>query len=154
MFKYIKTFYDFLMTLKQYHAVHVMILPAFAYFIFLAWLFLSSGGLHYEHLNQDELHMYFFGLGLLIFFQFAIAYSSFFIAIFVEIIILIIQFFTHQKILIKRKFILKSPLYNIIFLLSLAVYLILSLIILIDMLFGIFQSKIFSSSFLVNFIGI
>lgn len=138
MLKRLKSFYNFLMKLKQYHAVHVMILPTFAYFIFLAWLFLSSGGLHYEHLNQDELHMYFFGLGLLIFFQLAIAYCSFFIAICVEIIILIIQLFTHRKIVIKWKFILKNPLYNIIFLSSLAVYFTISLIILKDILLGIF----------------
>ena len=130
MLKYLKTFYDFLMKLKQYHAVHVMILPAFAYFIFLAWLFLSSGGLHYEHLNQDELHMYFFGLGWLIIILFGIASSSFFLALFIEIVILVRQYFTREKIVIKWKFILKNPVYNFIYLPSLFLEITLLLILL------------------------
>lgn len=123
MFKYLKTFYDFLMKLKQYHAVHVMILPPFIYFILLAWLLYSSRNQDY---SQTETGTFIFALLILL--LLGIVATSFFIALFVEIIILIRQHFTRKKIIIKWKFILNNRVYNIIFLLSLTLYLILTIV--------------------------
>lgn len=123
MLKYLKTFYDFLMKLKQYHAVHVMILPPFIYFILLAWLLYSSRNQDY---SQTETGTFIFALLILL--LLGIVATSFFIALFVEIIILIRQHFTREKIIIKWKFILNNRVYNIIFLLSLTLYLILTIV--------------------------
>ena len=123
MLKYLKTFYDFLMKLKQYHAVHVMILPPFIYFILLAWLLYSSRNQDY---SQTETGTFIFALLILL--LLGIVATSFFIALFVEIIILIRQHFTRKKIIIKWKFILNNRVYNIIFLLSLTLYLILTIV--------------------------
>ena len=133
MLKYLKTFYNFLMKLKQYHAVHVMILPPFIYFILLAWLLYSSRNQDY---SQTETGTFIFALLILL--LLGIAEISFFIALFVEIIILIRQHFTRKKIIIKWKFILNNRIYNIIFLLSLAVYFTISFIIFMDILFSSF----------------
>lgn len=123
MLKYLKTFYDFLMKLKQYHAVHIMILPPFIYFILLAWLLYSSRNQDY---SQTETGTFIFALLILL--LLGIVATSFFIALFVEIIILIRQHFTRKKIIIKWKFILNNRVYNIIFLLSLTLYLILTIV--------------------------
>ena len=123
MLKYLKIFYDFLMKLKQYHAVHVMILPPFIYFILLAWLLYSSRNQDY---SQTETGTFIFALLILL--LLGIVATSFFIALFVEIIILIRQHFTRKKIIIKWKFILNNRVYNIIFLLSLTLYLILTIV--------------------------
>ena len=123
MLKYLKTFYNFLMKLKQYHAVHVMILPPFIYFILLAWLLYSSRNQDY---SQTETGTFIFALLILL--LLGIVATSFFIALFVEIIILIRQHFTRKKIIIKWKFILNNRVYNIIFLLSLTLYLILTIV--------------------------
>ena len=66
----IKTTYNFIKNLKQYHAVHVCIWPTFTYFLFLCWVY-------YTQLKNPcvEVPAYYLGLCIL-------AISIFFITFF------------------------------------------------------------------------
>lgn len=119
----IKTTYNFIKNLKQYHAVHVCIWPTFAYFILLCCLFIGDLIHPIQPLvNNDEIHAYCFGVGFLIVFHFLIFYFFTLCAIITEITILIAQFFTHQKIRIKDEDILNDGIFNIIFIIAFFVY--------------------------------
>ena len=119
----IKTIYNFIKNLKQYHAIHVCIWPTFAYFILLCCLFIGDLIHPIQPLvNNDEIHAYCFGTGLLIVFHFLIFYFFSVCAILTEVTILIVQFFTHQKISIKDEDILNDGIFNIIFIIAFFVY--------------------------------
>ena len=120
----IKTIYNFIKNFKQYHAVHVCIWPTFAFFILLFCLFIGDLLHPMEPLsNNNEIHAYYFGTGLLIVFHFLIFYFFTLCAVIVEAIILIIQIFTHKKIRIKDEDILNDNFFNIIFIIAFFVYL-------------------------------
>lgn len=119
----IKITYNFIKNLKQYHAVHVCIWPTFAFFILLCCLFIGDLIHPIQPLvNNDEIHAYCFGTGLLIVFHFLIFYFFSVCAILTEVTILIVQFFTHQKISIKDEDILNDGIFNIIFIIAFFVY--------------------------------
>ena len=103
----IKTTYNFIKNLKQYHAIHVCIWPTFSFFILLCCLFIGDLIHPIQPLvNNDEIHAYCFGTGLLIVFHFLIFYFFTLCAIITEVTILIAQIFTHKKIRIKDEDIL------------------------------------------------
>ena len=119
----IKTIYNFIKNLKQYHAIHICIWPTFAFFILLCCLFIRDLIHPIQPLvNNDEIHAYCFGTGLLIVFHFLIFYFFTVCAILTEVTILIVQFFTHQKISIKDEDILNDGIFNIIFIIAFFVY--------------------------------
>ena len=119
----IKTTYNFIKNLKQYHAVHVCIWPTFAYFTLLCCLFIGDLIHPIQPLvNNDEIHAYCFGTGLLIVFHFLIFYFFTLCAIITEVTILIAQIFTHKKIRIKDEDILNDAIFNIIFIIAFFVY--------------------------------
>ena len=119
----IKTTYNFIKNLKQFHAIHICIWPTFTFFILLCCL--SIGDLIHpiqSLSNNNEIHAYYFGAGLLIVFHFLTAYFFTLCAIIIETIILITQLFTHKKIRIKDEDILNDSSFNIIFIIAFFVY--------------------------------
>ena len=124
MFKYIKTFYDFLMTLKQYHAVHVIVIPPSLFFLISYCIVAIQAIPSYV---KDNGNLVFWILGFIIIYL-GITYFSFFLAIIVELIILIIQTLNKEKIYTKSKFLLNNKIYNILYLFSLTNYILLALI--------------------------
>ena len=119
----IKTTYNFIKNLKQYHAIHVCIWPTFSCFILLCCLCIGDLIHPIQPLvNNDEIHAYCFGTGLLIVFHFLIFYFFTLCAIITEVTILIAQIFTHKKIRIKDEDILNDAICNIIFIIAFFVY--------------------------------
>ena len=125
----IKTTYNFIKNLKQYHAIHVCIWPTFAYFLFLCWLFYSPSPNH-----CDEEPAYYFGLCLFLFFTYFVTLFSTIAAIVLEVIIFTIQKIIRKKIVIRWNFIINNPFFNIIFFIALIIYII-AIIFLIDVSF-------------------
>ena len=125
----IKTTYNFIKNLKQYHAVHVCIWPTFLYFLFLCWIFYSPSANNY-----NDVPAYYFGLCLLAFFTVFITFFSTIGAIVIEVIILIIQTVIQKKIVIKWNFIINNPFFNFVFFIALIIYII-ALIMLIYLAF-------------------
>ena len=125
----IKTTYNFIKNLKQFHAIHVCIWPTFFYFLFLCWIFYTPSKNH-----CDEVPAYYFGLCLLAIFTFFITFFSTISAIVLEAVILIIQFLIHKKIVIRWNFIIDNIFFNFIFFIALIVYII-ALIMLIYLAF-------------------
>ena len=124
MLKYLKTFYDFLMKLKQYHAVHVIVIPPSLFFLISYCIVAIQAIPSYV---KDNGNLVFWILGFIIIYL-GITYFSFFLAIIVELIILIIQTLNKEKIYTKSKFLLNNKIYNILYLLSLTNYILLALI--------------------------
>ena len=124
MLKYLKIFYDFLMTLKQYHAVHVIVIPPSLFFLISYCIVAIQAIPSYV---KDNGNLVFWILGFIIIYL-GITYFSFFLAIIVELIILIIQTLNKEKIYTKSKFLLNNKIYNILYLFSLTNYILLALI--------------------------
>ncbi len=124
MLKYLKTFYDFLMKLKQYHAVHVIVIPPSLFFLISYCIVAIQAIPSYV---KDNGNLVFWILGFIIIYL-GITYFSFFLAIIVELIILIIQTLNKEKIYTKSKFLLNNKIYNILYLFSLTNYILLALI--------------------------
>ena len=125
----IKTTYNFIKNLKQYHAVHVCIWPSFLYFLFLCWLFYSPSPNH-----CDEEPAYYFGLYLFLFFSYFVTLFSTIGAIVLEVIIFTIQTVIQKRIVIKWNFIINNPFFNFVFFIALIIYII-ALIMLIYLAF-------------------
>jgi len=126
MLKYIKIFYDFLMKLKQFHFIHILIIPSASFFIIsFIWF--------YKIIIDDILagHGIDSAVGfvsmILFMLYFGILLCSFYAAVFIEIFILITQFKKKNKIYVKSKFLLHNKFYNVVYFLSLLNYLILIL---------------------------
>ena len=124
MLKYLKIFYDFLMKLKQYHAVHVIVIPPSLFFLISYCIVAIQAIPSYV---KDNGNLVFWILGFIIIYL-GITYFSFFLAIIVELIILIIQTLNKEKIYTKSKFLLNNKIYNILYLFSLTNYILLALI--------------------------
>ena len=124
MLKYLKTFYDFLMKLKQYHAVHVIVIPSSLFFL-ISYSFVAIQAI--PSYVKDNGNLVFWILGFIIIYL-GITYFSFFLAIIIELIILIIQTLNKEKIYTKSKFLLNNKIYNILYLFSLTNYILLTLI--------------------------
>ena len=124
MLKYLKAFYNFLMTLKQYHAVHVIVIPPSLFFLISYCIVAIQAIPSYV---KDNGNLVFWILGFIIIYL-GITYFSFFLAIIVELIILIIQTLNKEKIYTKSKFLLNNKIYNILYLFSLTNYILLALI--------------------------
>ena len=118
MKKALKSFYNFLIKLKRYHAMHIMVIPS-ALFYFSTysfwWLWCFSD---WDYVFSDTL---IFTLVALIIYGF-ILFISFIIAIVVTIIILVRGKFTKTKILVQSKFLLENKFYNFIFLFIICQY--------------------------------
>ncbi len=99
--KILKKIYNLLMKLKQYHAMHVLIIPSIAVFVysyFIIWLIILSDEYKLDiNLKPEPIISFFFILIIVLLF-------SIYIAIFTEIIILAIQFFKKKKNIRKIKF--------------------------------------------------
>ena len=124
MLKYLKIFYDFLIKLKQYHAVHVIVIPPSLFFLISYCIVAIQAIPSYV---KDNGNLVFWILGFIIIYL-GITYFSFFLAIIVELIILIIQTLNKEKIYTKSKFLLNNKIYNILYLFSLTNYILLALI--------------------------
>ena len=124
MLKYLKAFYNFLMTLKQYHAVHVIVIPPSLFFLISYCIVAIQAIPSYV---KDNGNLVFWILGFIIIYL-GITYFSFFLAIIVELIILIIQTLNKKYIYTKSKFLLNNKIYNILYLFSLTNYILLALI--------------------------
>lgn len=125
MIKYLKLFYNFLIKLKQYHAVHVLIIPSALFFIIfyiLFWIMLIIDGTSADDICAAG----FISFGLFIIYS-AIAILSAYTALLVEILILIIQYIQKRKFYVKSNFLLNSKFYNIVYILTLINYLIIIL---------------------------
>lgn len=121
----IKTTYNFIKNLKQYHAIHVCIWPTFSFFIFLCCLFIGDLIHPIQPLvNNDEIHAYCFGLGLLIYFIFAVVFFFTVCALIVETLIFTIQTVIQKKIVIRWNFIINNPFFNFVFFIALIIYII------------------------------
>ena len=118
MKKALKSFYNFLIKLKRYHATHIMIIPsALFYFSTYSFLWLPCF-IDWDFVSPDAA---IFVWAALIFYCF-ILFISLIIAIMVTIIILIREKFTKTKILVKSKFLLENKFYNFIFLFIICQY--------------------------------
>lgn len=124
MLKYLKASYNFLMKLKQYHAVHVIVIPPSLFFLISYCIVAIQAIPSYV---KDNGNLAFWILGFIIIYL-GITYFSFFLAIIVELIILIIQTLNKEKIYTKSKFLLNNKIYNILYLFSLTNYILLALI--------------------------
>ena len=115
----IKTIYNFIKNLKQYHAIHVCIWPTFAYFLFLCWVY-------YTQLNNQcvEVPAYYLGLCLIALSIFFITFFSTIAAIVLEVIIFTIQTVIQKRIVIKWNFIINNPFFNFVFFIALIIYII------------------------------
>ena len=122
MIKCFKVFYNFLMKLKQYHAVHIwVIIPglfwAITYILF--WLSVL--------VNRDEPNtVWLISMGLIICYCEVILYT-FFLSILIGTTFFIYELITQKNITVKSKFLLHNKFYNFIYLLTLLNYLLLSL---------------------------
>ena len=125
MIKCFKFFYNLLMKLKQYHAMHILIIPSALFFIIfyiLFWIMLII-----DRTSADDIYTAgFISFGLFIVYS-AIAILSAYTSLLVEILILIIQYIQKRKFYVKSKFLLNSKFYNIIYILTLINYLIIIL---------------------------
>ena len=118
MIKYLKILYNFLMKLKQYHAVHVLIIPSALFFIVtysIIWIWCLA-----------DWEFVFPGLGFLILIiaviYYCVLFCSAMAAILTAIIICIKQKHTKKKINVHSQFLLKSRFYNFIFFISIIHY--------------------------------
>lgn len=112
------------MKLKQYHAVHVIVIPPSLFFLISYCIVAIQAIPSYV---KDNGNLVFWILGFIIIYL-GITYFSFFLAIIVELIILIIQTLNKEKIYTKSKFLLNNKIYNILYLFSLTNYILLALI--------------------------
>lgn len=122
MIKCFKFFYNLLMKLKQYHAIHILIIPSALFFIIfhiLFWIIIIIDGRSTNDIYEAGLISF-----VLFIIYLAIAIFSVFTALFVEILILIIQYIQNRKLYVKSNFLLNSKFYNIIYILTLVNYLI------------------------------
>ena len=118
MKKALKSFYNFLIKLKRYHAMHIMVIPsALFYFSTYSYLWLLCFN-DWDRVSSDAA---IFVWAALIIYCF-ILFISLIIAIIVTIIILIRGKITKTKILVQSKFLLENKFYNFIFLFILGQY--------------------------------
>ena len=114
----LKSFYNFLIKLKRYHAMHIMVIPsALFYFSTYSYLWL----LCFSDWERVFPNAAIFVWAALIIYCF-ILFISLIVAIVVTIIILIREKFTKTKILVQSKFLLENKFYNFIFLFILCQY--------------------------------
>ena len=114
----LKSFYNFLIKLKRYHAMHIMVIPsALFYFSTYSYLWL----LCFSDWERVFPNAAIFVWAALIIYCF-ILFISFIIAIVVTIIILIRGKITKTKIFVQSKFLLENKFYNFIFLFILGQY--------------------------------
>ena len=114
----LKSFYNFLIKLKRYHATHIMIIPSALFYFstysfWWLWCFID-----WDYVFSDTI---IFTLVALIIYCF-ILFISLIIAIVVTIIILIRGKITKMKIFVQSKFLLENKFYNFIFLFILCQY--------------------------------
>ena len=114
----LKSFYNFLIKLKRYHAMHIMVIPSALFYFstysfWWLWCFID-----WDYVFSDTL---IFTLVALIIYCF-ILFISLIIAIVVTIIILIRGKITKTKIFVQSKFLLENKFYNFIFLFILGQY--------------------------------
>ena len=126
----IKRTYNFIKNLKQYHAIHICIWPTLVCFLFICSINFNTPSLT----NNDEIHAYCFGLGLLIYFIFAVVFFFTVCALIVETLIFTIQTVIQKKIVIRWNFIINNPFFNFVFFIALIIYII-ALIMLIYLAF-------------------
>ncbi len=118
MKKALKSFYNFLIKLKRYHAMHIMVIPsALFYFSTYSFLWLLCFN-DWDRVSSDAV---IFVWAALIIYCF-ILFISLIIAIIVTIIILIRGKITKTKIFVQSKFLLENKFYNFIFLFILGQY--------------------------------
>ena len=114
----LKSFYNFLIKLKRYHATHIMIIPS-ALFYFSTysfwWLWCFSD---WDYVFSA---IWLYAWVALIIYCF-ILFISLIIAIIVTIIILIRGKITKTKIFVQSKFLLENKFYNFIFLFIICQY--------------------------------
>ena len=112
------------MKLKQYHAVHVLIIPSITIFIYsyvIIWLIILSDEYKMDiNLKPEPIISLFFILIIILLF-------SIYTAIFTEIIVLILQFLKKRKIYVKSNFLLNNKLYNFLYLFMIFSYIIIIL---------------------------
>ena len=125
----IKTIYNFIKNLKQYHAIHVCIWPTLVCFLFICSISFNTPSLT----NNDEIHAYCFGVGLLIYFIFAVVFFFTVCALIVETLIFTIQTVIQKRIVIKWNFIINNPFFNFVFFIALFAYIV-TLVFYIDVL--------------------
>ena len=118
MFKYIKTFYDFLMTLKQYHAVHVIVIPPVLFYLISNLFIIKIIIAEYNKSGVFDIDLSII-IAIFTLVYYSILIWSIEIAAIIEIIILIRQFITKEKIYVKSNILLNSKLYNTIYLIFL-----------------------------------
>lgn len=116
MINCIKKFYNWLMILKRYHAVHVFVIPNILYLL-ICNLYLICHLSDFYPNDSDSYGILF--IMLISFIAIGIAHYSFILGIIIEIIILIRQALNKQKIYVQSKFLLQNKVYNILFLWSL-----------------------------------
>ena len=113
MIKYFKFFYNLLMKLKQYHAMHILVIPSILLFISLySIVFFSSiqsGNTYY-------------GTMIFLFLYLVIAILSLYAALFIAVILFLFsKCYFHKKIYVKSTILLNNKFYNILFFLVLVI---------------------------------
>ena len=123
MIKYFKFFYNLLMNLKQYHAIHIwIIIPGLFWAITYTLFWLSI------LINRGEANtVWLISMGLIICYCEVILYS-FFLSILIGTTFFIYELITQKNITVKSKFLLHNKFYNFIYLLTLLNYLLLFLV--------------------------
>ena len=124
MIKYFKFFYNLLMNLKQYHAVHIwIIIPglfwAITYILF--WLSILFD-------RVTNIGVIWLGSVCLCVCYLAVIYYSFFLSMLIGISFFIYKLITQEDITVKSKFLLHNKFYNFIYLITLLNYLLLFLV--------------------------
>ena len=131
----IKTTYNFIKNLKQYHAIHVCIWPTFSFFILLCCLFIGDLIHPIQPLvNNDEIHAYCFGTGLLIVFYICSCVLFYCLRTNSRNSNFYNSNCYSKKIVIKWNFIINNPFFNFVFFIALIIYII-ALIMLIYLAF-------------------
>lgn len=127
MLKVLKNIYNKIVELKKYHAVHVCIVPLFIIVLAVVLLVCAVSSADID----PELGR---ACGIFLVMCFATIYFTAIIfavlAILIELIILLVQYHKKIKITVKSKFLLCNPIYNIIFILSLVNFVVITIFIL------------------------
>ena len=116
----IKATYNFIKNLKQYHAVHALVIPHTVFFSTFLFSILVLP------IFPDKIQDFWFGLGFTSFSLYIVValFLPIYLVVITEIIILIIQFFKKEKILVKSDFLLNNKFYNLLFFLNLIIFVI------------------------------
>ena len=107
MIRYLKIFYNLLMKLKKYHAMHVLVIPSILLFVSLySIIFFSSiqsGNTYYDTM-------------IFLFLYLIIATLSLYAALFTAVIMFLFsKCYFHKKVYVQSSILLNSKVYSILF---------------------------------------